>query len=573
MHLLLALMLTAAPSKNAAPLTAAEQQAILEKTQTVHLDVDLATLSPAAREAVGKLVEVGHIFHDLYELSRHPEALEARRRLATDAPEATLYDVFKGPIATTLQNERRPFLKVAPEQKGKNVYPWAISAEEIAAQPESVREQLLDVRTVVRRAEPANLRKDLAALKKHPVLAALHPGLERRLKSLLAKPSAKVLYAVPYSVAYADQLVRAHTLLWEAANAIEAEDSEFANYLRHRARDLLTNDYEAGDAAWVTGRFKTLNAQIGAYETYDDELFSQKAFYSLSVLRRDEAASGPLAKAVAGIQAMENSLPYSPHKTVRSDIPIGAYDVVADFGQARSANTASILPNDELHARRYGRTILLRANVLKHPELHQNDLARWRAVMAPVHHEELGVDGKLYRTFWHEVGHYLGPDKTTGGRPVQAALANTHNHFEEMKADLVSLYLAKSLRAQGLYDERTLRQVYANGILRVLQSVKPRREQPYQTMQLMQFNWFLENGLLERKSDGLHVRYDRYHDVVGSMLKDVLAIQRAGDPAAAAAFIEKWGSWDSSHEELAKALREKQKYRFSRMRYGALEAK
>lgn len=574
MHLLLALMITAAPAPKAVPLTADEQKAILAKTQTVELEVELAALTPGERTAVGKLIEVGQLFQDVYEHSRHPEALAVRKKLAgKSVPEAELYALFQGPIATTLQNERRPFVKVHAEEKGKNVYPWAITAEELAAQPEAVRAELLDVRSVVRRADAANLKKDLAALKRHPVLSALQPGLEAKLKALLAKPSSKVLYAVPYSVAYADQMVRAQRLLWEAADAVEEDDAEFAGYLRNRARDLLSNDYESGDAAWVTGRFKTLNAQIGAYETYDDELSSQKAFYSLSVLRRDAAASGPLAKAVEGLQAFENSLPYSPHKSVRSDIPIGAYDVIADFGQARSANTASILPNDELHARRYGRTILLRANVLKHPQIFENDLELWKAAVAPAHHADLGVDGKLYRTFWHEVGHYLGADTTESGRAVQVALANTHNHFEELKADLVSLFLAKQLRAQGLYDDKKLRQVYASGILRVLLPVKPRRVQAYQTMELMQFNWFLANGLLERKPDGLHIRYDRYHEVVSSMLREVLAVQRAGDPAAANAFIDKWAKWEPLHEELAKALQAKQRYRFSKMQYGALKSR
>ena len=31
------------------------------------------------------------------------------------------------------------------------------------------------------------------------------------------------------------------------------DDEEFARYLRNRARDLLSDDYESGDAAWVTG--------------------------------------------------------------------------------------------------------------------------------------------------------------------------------------------------------------------------------------------------------------------------------------------------------------------------------
>ena len=39
------------------------------------------------------------------------------------------------------------------------------------------------------------------------------------------------------------------------------------------------DDYESGDAAWVTGHFKNLNAQIGSYETYDDELYGVKTFF------------------------------------------------------------------------------------------------------------------------------------------------------------------------------------------------------------------------------------------------------------------------------------------------------
>ncbi len=120
-------------------------------------------------------------------------------------------------------------------------------------------------------------------LKRYPVLATLHPGLKASLTEHSCRSARSevrsqncVLYAVPYSVAYADELIKAFGLLNEAADAVEKDDEEFARYLRNRARDLLTNDYESGDAAWVTGRFKNLNAQIGSYETYDDELYGVK---------------------------------------------------------------------------------------------------------------------------------------------------------------------------------------------------------------------------------------------------------------------------------------------------------
>ena len=576
---LLVLLMLSAPT---APATWTEQNSreLLEKTLTVRLEPDLSTLTPGERTALARLLEVGKLFQDLYEDSRHPQALKLRKQLdAQKSPAAeqqrTIYRLFQGPIANTLDNQRLPFLAADPVVPGKNVYPWGITKEQVRQVLERHPElsaSLLDARTVVRRADAASLRQDLDALKKHPVIAGLHPGLSEKLRALAAKPDPAMLYAVPYAVAYAPAMMKAHGLLWEAAAAVERDDAEFAGYLRNRARDLLSNDYESGDAAWVRGRFKRLNAQIGAYEVYDDELFGAKAFYSLSVLLRDDAATAKLEKALQGFQALEDSLPYEPHKTVSSDIPVGVYHVIADFAQARSTNTATILPNDPLHARRYGRTILLRSNILTHPDLFKNSRAAWEAVVAEPFRGHPGPTGGFNRTLWHEVGHYLGVDQDVKGRSVNSdALEENSSTVEEMKSDLVSMYLGKALRERGFYDDTTLRQLYASGIQRVLQVVRPRRDQPYQTMQLMQFNYYLEQGLLEARPDGLHIHYEKYHDVVGRLLREVLALQRAGDKPASDRFIEKYTRWDESlHGEISKKMRAQLKYRYTLVRYAAL---
>jgi hypothetical protein len=87
----------------------------------------------------------------------------------------------------------------------------------------------------------------------------------------------------------------------------------------------------------------------------------------------------------------------------------------------------------------------------------------------------------------------------------------------------------------------------------------------------MQMNYFLENGLLESRPDGLHIHYERYHDVVGRLLREVLAIQRAGDKAASDRFIEKYTRWDDSlHGVLAAKMRAQQKYRHTIVKYAAL---
>ena len=120
----------------------------------------------------------------------------------------------------------------------------------------------------------------------------------------------------------------------------------------------------------------------------------------------------------------------------------------------------------------------------------------WQAVMAPRHADQLTADSTFHRTLWHEVGHYLGVDRTRDGRDLDAALGANGNLLEEMKADLVSLFAGQELRRRGYFTDDSLRSHYASGINRTLQNVRPRRDQPYQTMQLMQFNWFLDKGVL-----------------------------------------------------------------------------
>jgi hypothetical protein len=591
-----------------------KSQPIVEKIETIRLAPDISHLSDGEREAVAKLIEVGKIFQTLFELQRHPQSQTAYRNLVqldtrTGSTDATqnllmLYRLNQGPIAATLDNKREAFLPVEAVRPGKNVYPWAVSKEELeaflAAYPDK-RPSILDLRSVVRKSIVSNLQHDLATLKKHLVLDTLHPGLRESLeqrsreiakaprnpKAIVQRPPRPDpildnqpanrasfdtgFYAVPYAVAYADELTKAYSLMNEAANAVDKDDQEFARYLRNRARDLLSNDYESGDASWVTGHFKNLNAQIGAYEVYDDELYGVKTFFSFSLLSSRGPETRALRQAMRGLQALEDSLPYENHKKVREDIPVGVYDVVADFGQSRGGNTATILPNESYLARRYGRTILLRANIMREPNIFQGTSRTWEAAIAADHKGDLSPDGNFYRTLWHEVGHYLGVDQTKDARDLDEALQENSSAMEEMKADLVSLFVAPALRKNEYYTDTQLRSVYASGILRVLQNNRPRRDQPYNTMQLMQWNFFLENGLLSFADGKLRIHYDKYHDTVDKLLRKVLDVQYQGDKAAADRFIEQYSTWDENlHGVIARNIRDQQRYRFRIFKYAAL---
>jgi len=547
---------------------AEDARAILEKTLVLRLAPGLDHLEPGERQALEALLDAGPPLQRMYERQLHAQADDARRAIPAGRTDLQdLFRLFQGPIATTLDNERQPFLPVRPEEAGKAFYPPGATREALESfigNDARTRADLLDPRSVVRGA--ADLEGDLLALDRRPDLQALHPGLRERMRG--------PLYAIPYALQYAAEQDEAGRHLLEAAAAVEDEDPDFADYLRNRRRDFLSNDYESGDASWVSGSFRNLNAQIGSYETYDDELFGVKTSMSLSVMVRDEERTRSLRTALRGIQAIEDALPYPPpHRRVRENLPVGVYNVVADFGQARGTNTATILPNESRLTRKYGRTILLRYNVMTHKDLFAISSAMWTAAMAPEHAPDMGEEGGFYRTLWHEIGHYLGVDRDRQGRDLGQALQENADLLEEMKADLVSLFAAAALHRSGDFDDARLRDVHAAGILRTLQKSKPRRGQPYQTMQLMQMNYFLERGLLafDDKTGRLRVRYERYPETVAALLERVIGVQSAGDKASADAFIEQYSVWKPElHEVVAANMRATERYRYRLVKYQAL---
>ena len=558
---------------------------VQNKTRTVVLDPDLSSLSDAEKAVSAKLILVGHIFNRIYENSLHPQALESLQSLRSlhkgDEHTAALLDIYYrsgGPVTTTLDNRRVPFLPVNQEQPGKNVYPAGMTNELldpfIEARPE-LATQLLDVRTVVRASSDENIQRDLRMLDRFPVLDGLHPGLRTHLKDLHSGSDDAPWYALPYSVRWAPDIMQAYNLILAAAEDIALEDPDFAAYLTLRARDIISDDYESGDAAWVRGRFRNLNAQIGSYEVYADSLYGVKSFFSLNVLIRDQDKSNELSAALGGLQDIQDSLPVAADRKIQNDISVGVYNIVADFGQSRGANTATILPNDADHTRKYGRTILLRYNIMANPGLFEDRKEAFQTAVKAEHANDLTLDGPFYRTLWHEVGHYLGVDKTNDGRELNGALSPWGSHYEEMKADLVSAFTSAHMNANGEMSDEVFRSVQAASVLRVLQKNQPRtKEQPYQTMQLMQLNYFLEHGLLsyDPSSARLEIHYDRYNEVVSQMLGDVLNIQQQGDSQRAGEFIEKYISWTPElHDRLAERLRNSSRYRFVMVRYKALD--
>ena len=550
----------------------AQTKPLLDKTMRLRFDYDDDNLSANEKAAVRELLAAGQRLHSLYLEQVHPQARAVEAAFAQMQGRddlKTLFRMMKGPVATDLDNVRERFLNVEQSTKAGNVYPVGIDRGVLdaflEANPER-RDDILHLRAVVKTASEENKTAALETLKARPSLDVLHPGLKARIEA------AEGYFALPYSVAYADDIFYVYDRLNAAADYIREEDRAFSRFLSLRARDLLADDYDGGDASWVTGDFTgNLNAQIGSYETYNDALYGVKSFFSLSLLQRDKVKSRELADSIGDIQGIEDSLPYQAHKTVRNNIPVGVYNIIADFGQARGTNTATILPNEGHLSRQFGRTILIRSTVLRNEDIFEEVKSGFIAASHNRHHDDLTLEGNFYRTLWHEIGHYLGPDQTRTGDDIDAVLQDSSDLLEEMKADLVSLFSAAHLHDAGAYSDAELRSIYASGILRVLKKNRPRRSQAYGTMQLIQWNWFMDKGLLTFRDGRLEIDYARYPEAVTSLLREVLNLQYQGDRGAANAFIDTWTGWDDAlHGVIGAAMKSAEGSRYRYVTYEAL---
>jgi len=212
---------------------------------------------------------------------------------------------------------------------------------------------------------------------------------------------------------------------------------------------------------------------------------------------------------------------------------------------------------------------------MEDPRLFEISRASYAAAVKDAFRDDFTPKGSSDRTLWHEIGHYLGVDRTRDGRDLDLALEQASAIYEELKADLVALFVAPELLRIGYFAESDLVPLYASGVRRVLLKGRPDRSQVYQIMELMQWNYFMEKGALsfDDAAGRLDVHYDRFPEAVASMLHEVLEIQAAGDVSAAEAYIAKHTSWrEDLHDRVATAMRANETYRYTYVTYELVDA-
>jgi hypothetical protein len=492
------------------------------------IGVDEAMIPAKHRKLLAKLVEAARVIDELYLVQVSKKNLDWRRRLAADpaAADALAYfDIMYGPWDRL--DENKPFWGSEAKPAGATFYPEDMKKEEleawVAAHP-AEKEAFTGYFTVIER--------DGAGLK-----------------------------AVPFSAAYRDRLESAAKLLEDAAKL--AKDKRLEKYLRSRAAAFRSNDYRPSDMDWMDLGDGDVEVVIGPYETYEDRLFGYKAAFESFVTLRDPEASKKLAEIKSYIPEMEAFLPIDDrykNKKRGAESPISVVDVLYTAGNARAGvqTLAFNLPNDEVVQEKKGSKKVMLKNVA-HAKYEKILVPIARQLLAADQVDKVSFDAFFNHTLVHETAHGLGPGKikvTRDGKQVDTTvsqeLKDLYSAIEELKADVLGMYLNYFLIEKGMFPASFEENIYASFLGGFFRSVRFGVGEAHGNANVVQFNYLMDKGAIEVRPDGKFAYVPaKMKDALKALAHDVLMIEARGDYDGAKAFIAKHGEVPP---ELAKAI-------------------
>ncbi|KAJ2723111.1 hypothetical protein GGI07_002870 [Coemansia sp. Benny D115] len=493
----------------------------LDNYKTTELRADLSHLSEGDKRALVKLADVSDLLNGVYykqiwsgatELRKELQQNAAKNRTRAAAEELKLFELLRGPWDRSRENE--PFIEgVGPKPKMANVYPEDITADEFSAW----------VKT----------------------LPAAEAKRARGFYDLVVRNEQGGLELVTYADAYRQFLEPASKLMHEAASLVS--DESFASFLRARGESFESNKYLDSEVAWLRiGSKSTLEAAIGPYETYEDEMFSAKAFFESLVGVRDFAGSEVLEKFAGSLELVEKNLPI-PDKYRNKDLtppPIVVINQVYSGGDTAVPLVAAFnLPNDEEAIGLAGSKLTLIKNV-------QN--AKFDSVLVPIAHavlrkedlEHVTFDAFFSHVLYHEVCHSAGPHHVVGTNDtVRSHLQDLHSAFEEAKADITGLFAAKLLVERGEIDI-TMQQFYTTYLASAFRSIRFGLSEAHGLGQAMQLSYLVEKGgfVYHAEEGKFSVDMDKMDQAVKDLTRDIMLIQGDGDKARAVEFKRKYGA-------------------------------
>ncbi|MCK8480793.1 dipeptidyl-peptidase 3 family protein [Psychroserpens algicola] len=475
----------------------------LSKYVNFKLTADVSKLTEKERQMLPYLIEAANMMNDLFWYESYGDKSELLQSISDEKTKAFV-EINYGPWDRLDGNA--PFVKgVGPKPAGANFYPKDMTKEEFEAADIENKSSLYNF---VRRDESGKL------------------------------------YSIPYHKQFESKLKEVSQLLIKASEL--AEDEGLKTYLELRAKALLDDNYQPSDLAWMDMKTNTIDIVIGPIETYEDQLFGNKAAHEGYVLIKDQEWSKRLAKFSAYLPELQVGLPVDEaykKETPGTDSDLNAYDVVFYAGDCNSGSkTIAInLPNDEEVQLQKGTRRLQLKNAMR---------AKFDKILVPIskvlidesQRKHITFDAFFSNTMFHEVAHGLGIKNTINGKgTVRTALKEHASALEEGKADILGLYMIQQLNAKGeLTDD--LKDNMVTFMAGIFRSVRFGASSAHGKANMIRFNFFKEKGAFTRNADGTYkVNFDKMETAMRDLSNLILTLQGNGDYDGVAQLVAEKG--------------------------------
>jgi hypothetical protein len=501
----------------------------LARFQKVEMPFSYAGMSARERRVVDEMIASCRDIENIYWRQNNPDDIALLNELAkaTDPKlQAARHYLWINGSRFDLLNHNEPFIGHEAMPPGRSLLPKDVSRDEIeayvVAHPKQ-KKAIYDEHTVVE------------LVSRNPL----------RLKT------------TSYHVKYRRWLEAAAGHLRNAAAA--SDDRAFANYLRMRAKALLTDDYYPSDLAWVRLKDPKFDLIFAPYESYLDDLLGVKTSYGASVLVRNEAESKKLTVFKTYVPDIQDALPLAAEDRPSKkglESPMEVMDAPFRAGDLRHGYQAAAdnLPNDPRIHEKVGSKKIFFKNFTD-ARVNYVILPVARLVMRPDQAAKASGEGYLAAVMMHEICHGLGPAfARKGGQHVdiREAIGPAYSGLEEAKADVTGMFGLKWLVDHGALPKERLEEYYASYVAGIFRTVRFGTAEAHGRAEMTEFNYLAEKGAIARDASGRYViDFAKMPDALAVLAKELLEIEATGDRARAESWFNRY---DKMPADLRSAL-------------------
>ena len=528
----------------------ARRSAVLAELGQGRPTLVLTTLTdPRDEEIASRLEKTARIIERLYAKQNGVYGLDARIP-KDDTASKSMFFRNQGPFCEAPKTENDPACNaLAPRpMRVSGLYP-----ESIQSNPEFC--------TVLEK------RKDADALFHQFSVVRHKPG-----GRATGDPATDDLVAVPYHVAYADEMKAVSDELRATAALLGRDPAEaaFKAYLEAAAKAFLDGSWFEADVAWkgMTATNSKWYLRIGPDEVYAEPCSRKANFHqtfarinqeSLEWQRRLEPVKDDMEAAMA-------SLAGPPYRAREVGFTLPDFiDIVLNAGDSRAALGATIgqsLPNWGPVAEAGGRTVAM-TNLYTDPDSEAQLVEQSRSLLcsATARHVDPAARYMTISTVLHEAAHNLGPsheyrvDDRTDDQVFGGPLAST---LEELKAQTAALYFSDWLASRGIMSKEDADKTHVRDVLwsfgHVAQGMNDARgrPKPYSQLAAIQMGYLSQRGVLvwkagEKAANGrdtgcFDVDLAKWPAAVEDLARLAFGVKSRGDRALAEKTRDEWVS-------------------------------